>query len=1005
MSFLNSSSTAWDLRGGRQRPLIVRYSSMKGDPSPGNSLPKRRGDYSKPWRDRKLPELWAIARETPNEGKLWVEIAKREISTASKREALQSGLEYNERNAYLWHMLGMVYWREGSPGKADAVFAEAICKCEPGSRAAIFQAKALLLKETSRSNSEKVISLLEEGLTDDDRHGPLYVALANHYEEIGKNDLAHKTFEKGARKASKHAAVWRAWGNFEQKRGHLHEARSKWERATQISPHEPRSWLNYAELERQIGSDTNACSILREALKRNPSSSEIRVMLAKVVENLEGPAEARLILQAEIQSSDRADNTSGLVLRALGSLEAREGNVGKAREYYSILADRPARFGDAEIIKALHAWALLEVKQGNSKEAGLILGRATSISPRDAGIWRAIAELETRQRNFNQARDAFQRAVSAQPSDPRLWLAWGRMEMSAQADSRACELLEKASQSSVREHTLPMRQYREVKRVQCDALREMAALAMRAGDFKLCQERCISATKKDPSNAHAWRDLADVSMKDAGLGAMRAVYDKALRSVPQSTQPKLYHWLGLEERRCGDPNRAREAFEKAIAADESYISTWTSWALLEKETGNLEESCTIFERAADVASRRNLRVPFLFMTWGRVLDREVGDIDRARGVYREGLDQNQGFSPLYQAWGQLEERQGDISSARELYCKAYEADPHNGSLWQSAALLEVQQRNLQTARDLFEKGISMDPKNAALYVSYAVVEARQGGIVGVARDLFKKATSVDPKFALAWHAWGAAEFREGNLDAAERLYEQAGKLDEGDPVCWHALGMLHRSRGDLDLARDYFRKALVVDGKHALSYQSLALLEAKEPQGLGFQTARRILREATTIVNVRDGWPVWQTWAVLEADAGNMDEAQHILQAAIEEVPNCAQLYQTYAVLKRDESDYEEARRLFDAGARASPKDSAPVYSAWGKMEEDCGYVERARELYQKGIEVNPSNSVCWNLYAALEASEGNSDEADRLKFVASGFSDDSDGSGTSPSLLETDGY
>lgn len=119
---------------------------------------------------------------------------------------------------------------------------------------------------------------------------------------------------------------------------------------------------------------------------------------------------------------------------------------------------------------------------------------------------------------------------------------------------------------------------------------------------------------------------------------------------------------------------------------------------------------------------------------------------------------------------------------------------------------------------------------------------------------------------------GAAEFREGNLDAAERLYEQAGKLDEGDPVCWHALGMLHRSRGDLDSARDYFRKALVVDGKHALSYQSLALLEAKEPQGLGFQTARRILREATTIVNVRDGWPVWQTWAVLEADAGNMDE-------------------------------------------------------------------------------------------------------------------------------------
>lgn len=75
-------------------------------------------------------------------------------------------------------------------------------------------------------------------------------------------------------------------------------------------------------------------------------------------------------------------------LLLVGSWTRRTNALISSRTPSSGLTETKLCFSNA--MQALHARALLEVKQGNSKEAGLILGRATSISPRDAGIWRAI---------------------------------------------------------------------------------------------------------------------------------------------------------------------------------------------------------------------------------------------------------------------------------------------------------------------------------------------------------------------------------------------------------------------------------------------------------------------------------------------------------------------------------------------------------------------------------------------------------------------------------------
>lgn len=92
--------------------------------------------------------------------------------------------------------------------------------------------------------------------------------------------------------------------------------------------------------------------------------------------------------------------------------------------------------------------------------------------------------------------------------------------------------------------------------------------------------------------------------------------------------PSMLLRMGLEERRYGDYDRARRAFHCASQAEDTYISTWTSWALLEKDDGNVHRACELFQNAAEIATRTALKVPFLYVDDGT--KKREGQGQRAR---------------------------------------------------------------------------------------------------------------------------------------------------------------------------------------------------------------------------------------------------------------------------------------------------------------------------------------------------------------------------------------
>jgi tetratricopeptide (TPR) repeat protein len=740
----------------------------------------------------------------------------------------------------------------------------------------------------------------------------------------------------------------------------------------------------------------------------------------------------------EVPMSVNKNNNGDLLSERVGGSEGRNAAVEAADEQTRSASqpdhrpNGPQRRGSN--VKSLHAWALMECKLGKVDVARSILKEAQAISPDDPAIWRALAELESRAKNYDESRLAFQRAIAVGGADSRLWLAWGKTENLAGNFEKAEELLQMAVRKSKQSSTFKAANERTktfgsqsdltsgkdtgfrsrdgvaasssfpfatedgdtldtglgstlAARNLADALRELSSISSRNGKLEEAMRYLEQATGVDPSYEPAWRQLAEMKRRSHGIDAVRDLFSKALAETRRHVHAKLAHWWALEERSAGCVKEARDLLRRATCMQPKYMSAWLSWALLEKAEGDADRACDLFREAAKLATRSNLRAPFVFQTWGRIEESVRRDIGAGRAVFKRGHELVPESGLILQAWAALEERCGHFDVARELLSKATAAEPKLGFIWQSWALLEVRRRRYADAVRLFQRGLEHDPENAALVASWAMIEGRDLANAEKGRELFGRSIRLDPKYASAWHSWGSMELHTGNPERARELYLRAAKLAPDDPVNWHALGCLESEHGACEtLPIDYFRRAVEVDPSHEISYQSWALFIERRTQDL--DEARRLFELGIEKCSPDGQAIIYQAWATMELRHGITVRAREILQKGLEVDRRKVELWLTWALLEKSIGNHKVARRLFQDGARATlpVRNVAAVYAAWGSMEAEHGDLDEARSLFNQGIKINPNHVPCWRSYASMEERLGNVAKATELRVASSGL-------------------
>ncbi len=127
-------------------------------------------------------------------------------------------------------------------------------------------------------------------------------------------------------------------------------------------------------------------------------------------------------------------------------------------------------------------------------------------------------------------------------------------------------------------------------------------------------------------------------------------------------------------------------------------------------------------------------------------------------------------SHVYTAWAALEWKVGEIGKARALFKKALDIDKKCSAAWNQLGVMETQEENWDEAKKCFETVLKFDRRNSRVLQAYAIMESKNpDGNSREAIGLFEKALKANPRDGGVMQAYALYVAKLGDIDSARSL--------------------------------------------------------------------------------------------------------------------------------------------------------------------------------------------------------------------------------------------
>jgi len=225
------------------------------------------------------------------------------------------------------------------------------------------------------------------------------------------------------------------------------------------------------------------------------------------------------------------------------------------------------------------------------------------------------------------------------------------------------------------------------------------------------------------------------------------------------------------------------------------VQLWQSWARMEQRLGDAASALRLYERA--VRFYGNDRQ--LLVEWAKLLTEE-GDVGKARSVLQRVTSKLRPGPYAFQCFAALEQKVGNVDRARSLYKRgaALRADDIKAReelvpLLHAWAVFEWSDGERAAARKLFERAEAVSPNPCGwLFQWHARFEADVGNVV-LARHYYARAVNAAPRDSSAWRMWAELEQGLGQEGRAEAFMRRSNELEKES---W-----MHDSEGGSPLRR------------------------------------------------------------------------------------------------------------------------------------------------------------------------------------------------------------
>lgn len=306
-------------------------------------------------------------------------------------------------------------------------------------------------------------------------------------------------------------------------------------RAVRRSPRDGRAWQALAKKITSAQGLAAGQTTLREALRRNPRNPYLWQSLAVAHLKAGDRDEARDACEKALS----VDRNHSSAWATLARVHEAENDVQGAREVYR----RGASFDGSG--KLLHAWAVMEIRNGN-------VGRGMEILEElggDGGAygWCTMGGVWRKRGNLIKARECYQRALEQQ--DRAAWVVWA----------------------------------------------ELGKLEMAEGRWEDARRCFIQGGAGGKGDAKFWGQWAKMEMKTGDMQEAKRLVQVALRKDDRDS--RLWCLWARVEKALGQFDTARELFKKACKVGKREWVCWDMWSEMEHELGNADEAQRLVEES------------------------------------------------------------------------------------------------------------------------------------------------------------------------------------------------------------------------------------------------------------------------------------------------------------------------------------------------------------------------------------------------------------------------
>ncbi|AEY98633.1 FAGL184Wp [Eremothecium gossypii FDAG1] len=467
---------------------------------------------------------------------------------------------------------------------------------------------------------------------------------------------ARSVFERALAVAPGDVVVWLRYVDCELRARDVNHARNLLVRATALLPRVDKLWYKYVLMEESLGQVELVRGVYTKWCTLEPAAAAWDAFVD--FETRQGQVEhVREVYSRYVMVHPVAATWLKWV-----AFERKHGDAGTVRRVYSLACDTLTAFAGAdvhEVEQLVVSFAEWEATQQELERSRAVLSVAVSRWPESSTLKDATAQLE---KKFGGARAGesilfkrkreYEEQLLAHPLDyDAWWLYLDLLEESFPAELRAA--LAEATVKAVPRSQEKDMQWRKYVNLW---LRYLLFLETVLVDSDLTRSMYQKLVREVIPNtkftfAKAWIMYAEFEIRQEKLDKARKILGMSLGMCPK---PKLFQYYIDLEIKLKEFDRVRRLHEKLLEFQPDVLSNWIEYTELEEN---------------------------------------LGDEDRARGIYEIGLTADGGLSQarqlqLMQRYIQFETDASEFERARALYSRYVALSGYDPNVWISCALYE-----------------------------------------------------------------------------------------------------------------------------------------------------------------------------------------------------------------------------------------------------------------------------------------------------------------------------